>query len=251
MNSVEIAKRVFVDGLELSSISPVEITSGLEGNYNFPSLLLSMEERGIYTTENENIVKVLASRTPNYRTSLDVALFPMAPALNWVLLQNETIVSIEKDPDSFWNGKPYPLISQLFYIYIKQRIKRSIESMQKALTPIVELQPETMFTCKTFKFSSSAQYLCLQYIAHTANEMSNDILSRISLVGEQAHTLDNSLESQVEKSRNVRRTIGMINTIFELEGFMVNHKTCKYLDRKVQSNRIILEVVNDIKAMFT
>lgn len=249
MNSVEIAKRIFVDGLELTPISPVEISGGMGNNYNFPSLLLSMEEKGIYTLENESIIKVLANQCPSNRTSLDVALFPMAPSLNWVVKTKENKVSIAKDKDSFWHGLPYPLISQLFYVYIKQRINRSIHNFEEALLPIVDMSPDTTFICKNFEFSTEAHYLCLQYIAHIANELSKDILSRISLVGEQAPLLDNSLEAQVEKSRDVRRTIGLITAIFDLEGIMINPNSRKYLNKQQQTDRIIAEVVRDVKSI--
>lgn len=249
MNAVEIAKRVFIDGLELSPISPVEITSGLESNYNFPALLLSMVERGITTFDYEN-VNTLAHRTPNYRTSLDVSLFPMSPSLNWVTVTERNMISIFRDEESFWNGKPYPLISQLFYIYIKQRIKRSVEAFEKALMPIVSLTPETQFKSRAFAFSSTAHYLCLQYIAHTANEMSKRICSRISLVGDKSSQLDNSLEAQAEKSRVVRKEIGLINAIFELESIVINYDSNRFEDKQLKTDRLITEVVKDIKAMF-
>lgn len=251
MNSVEIAKRIFVDGLELSPISPVEITSGLESSYTFPALLLSLAERGINTTNNKEYVLSLASRTPNYITSLDVALFPMAPSLNWVEVTNENKVNIIEVPSSFWNGLPYPLISQLFYVYIKQRINRAVETINKTLMSFYSSTPESTFTCKEYRFTSIGYATCMRLIANAAGAMSNDILSRISLVGENHDQLDNSLEAQVEKSRGVRRTIGLITCLFDLESLGEISQTSRFEEERKKTDRLFTDIVKDIKVMFT
>ena len=247
MNSVEIAKRIFVDGLEITPISPVEITAGLSESKNFPSLLLSMEERGINTTDNEELVKSLARLTPSYTTSLDVSLFPMAPALNWVEMSESAMISIPRCSESFWCGKPYFLVSQLFYVYINQRINRSYDTLRKVLTPFFATNAETIVTCRKYQFSSLAYGRFLQLIGNVALAMSQDIVQRFKI----GYSQDETTESVVANARNVRRQVGMITTIFELESLAEISNSFRFIDKKDRVDRIITEVTKDIKAMFT
>jgi hypothetical protein len=248
MNSVEIAKRIFVDGLEITPISPVEITAGLCTSKNFPSLLLSMEERGINATDNEEIVCDLARVTPSYAASIDVCLFPMSPALNWVVMTEDSNISIPRCKDSFWNGKPYFAVSQLFYVYINQRVNRSYSTLRKVLTPFFATTPETVITCRKYQFSSPAYGRFLQLIGNIALYMSQNIVQRFQIgYSSQPQTT----ESVVANARNVRRQIGMITTIFELEALADISSCFRFIDKRERADRIITEVTKDIRAMFT
>jgi hypothetical protein len=58
-------------------------------------------------------------------------------------------------------------------------------------------------------------------------------------------------ESVVANARNVRRQIGMITTIFELEALADISSCFRFIDKRERADRIITEVTKDIRAMFT
>lgn len=245
-NSVEIAKRVFVNGFELSPISPVEISAGLETVYHFPALLLSGAERGI-DTSNENFVFDCASRSPDPDTSIDVALFPMAPCLNWLTVQGNMVI-IDRYPESFWNGLPLPVISNLFNNYLILRLRRAIELFNKTILSYRNAMPDTLFTCREYEFLSFGYAATMQIIARVATDRSNAIQSRFQVTGVEEPLPDEDLSVLVAKSRNTRRTIGLVTSIFEIES-LLSKEPQKFEDRNDQIDRIITAVVKDIRCV--
>jgi len=59
--SAEIAKRVFIDGFELTTVSPETLLSGFEYPNDFPNLIFQVNKRGGYHSEKAAVAPILLS----------------------------------------------------------------------------------------------------------------------------------------------------------------------------------------------
>lgn len=84
LHAAEFAKRVFVNGKEITPLAPDEILSGFEKPSGFPSLLVSARNRDWITGLWEDPVPALASLCDKPYRSLCLATFPYTSAPNYV-----------------------------------------------------------------------------------------------------------------------------------------------------------------------
>jgi len=145
---VEIAKRVVVNGYEITPGSPNTLKAYLDSPENFISLLNDLHDRGVLIDPGFNTFELIADLGYHPRLAMEYALFPPLPARPFT-------VGFDKSAETFLNLQKYCWykstdisvedIQKYLLNKFKKRILSSIEEkydnifdMNRAISPIEE-----------------------------------------------------------------------------------------------------------------
>lgn len=143
MHVAEIAKRIFVNGIELTSLSPELIKSALENSSDFPNLLNKMDSKGGYDLTNlQREGPNLIDLTRKTRRSVLLASFPLKPAAPYqgvtkLYLENNLPDWAQKIP-WFDAAKPRWTMDYIELDYLRIIRREAVSSLFASLALIAE-----------------------------------------------------------------------------------------------------------------
>lgn len=134
---VEIAKRIFIDGRELTTVSPVLVQEAMRNTSDFQSLLRELERREeITSSEVSSILPILCSETFKPLDTITSITFPLWPApllkgsggMEWKDHKGKSI-------DLPWFTKDYDTsyLSELTQVYLRKQLTDSIDIFHERL----------------------------------------------------------------------------------------------------------------------
>jgi hypothetical protein len=250
MNSVEIAKRVFLDGHELTPISPILISKALRETSEFPNLIIEMREKGYTLPLGEYTTIQLASLTKQPKLSLTTALFPICSASEEVRITGDGLITWPLSPlvDIIW-FKPDVTIDKvnlLFKFYLSKKTKTSIAKFEESTVKFTSGYNQNTYQLwvrgKRVALQSYSQTVLYQLIGREANEKLKVIYSELIRLGLPSFMN----KEEISDPRSLRRKLGELQTLIELENIF--DKTI-YINRSTKqefASKLISQVCSNL-----
>lgn len=254
---IEMAKRIFAGGKELTSVSPVQILDGLSYPDCFPELLRVLNDRQVLDREDQFPAPILASLHDKCKLALLTATLPIGPApltgvteflqgditekntylndLVWFRHHPEsTSLSIQKSKE-FLRKSLQDAISSF---YTKTNNFLSFEDGIGDLALANRLIPRTWYLLLFDKIYQSAQKRITDILLENSTERPN--LSKKLLWDQNTDDLNGSL---------FKREIGRLQGILELEKLLdkIEDPKGRRLDEKKFSSDAILKIVRHLR----
>lgn len=128
---VDIAKRVFINGEELTPVSPKLFWEATEHPTDFPNLLFEIVDRGCELTTGG--IKALSEMSYKPKSAVILATFPLWPAPLKVVRSNEEILNnfMNSFPDLVWFSPIDNLksVEGIFNTLLRNKLNRSVDIM--------------------------------------------------------------------------------------------------------------------------
>jgi hypothetical protein len=203
-NVVEIAKRIFYNGEELTTITPNSAMAGLEKSESFPSMLNELSNRGLLKRLSTPRCIRLATLSFNPRVAMELATFPPAPALPF----QEGVSCSEETPKWLYD------IPWIKHPNIKDYLNRElcrlfrsklVPSLRRNAMAILEYRYDrTSWTSHSYTYTSKPYV----YLLRLASKL---LMNRIDLVDFQ--TRSNSVIFDVSELRSLLDSITVCSDV--------------------------------------
>jgi hypothetical protein len=257
MKSVEVAKRIFVDGIELSPISPVLIRESMRFPHEFPNLFIELEEKGTILPSYPQAIWTLSRYCKQPTASIEAATFPLSPAPSGVVLNEDGTMSwpLQGSHPVYWFSNPemkFWMIYSIFGKYLRRNGKLAIAKFEETAQRYVEATQSHIWDLKKgkkiYKFKSDAQSRLLIKICKMANISLNRLFTEYTglIINYESGLIKGDIDLRI-----VRRQVGKLQVILELESVLDKSKN-RYSSPDAQkfSSRTITKVAQGLKYFF-
>lgn len=133
----EFAKRVFVNGVEITPISPVLIRDGIEHPSAFPDLLSEAFRRDYFSNTSHPDVYSLSQLGFKPRRAIQLASFPLWPAPFPGYWTEEKIAEARCEEDVVWNKIPLQTLTHFTKLALAKLVESSINESMVQLTDFI------------------------------------------------------------------------------------------------------------------
>lgn len=255
MKSVEVAKRIFIDGIELSPVSPVLIRESMRFPHEFPNLFIELREKGTIIPSYPLAVATLSNFCNQPRASLEAATFPISPALLEVSVDTEGNMSwpLQESHPVYWFSNPqmkFWMVYSIFGKYLRRDGKLAIAKFEETAQRYVEATQSHEWVLNKGKiiFRSDAQSRLLIKICKLANIQLQRLFTEYTglLINYESGLIKGDIDLRL-----VRRYVGKLQVILELNAVLDKSKN-RYSSPDAQkfSSRTITKVANGLKYFF-
>jgi len=231
---VEIAKRIFINGEEITSITPNSAMAGLERPEDFPSFLNELCSRGFLARLSTPRCITLAQLGFKPQMALELATFPPISALPFT---TDGVANIGEIPEDYneipWVkntiSSDYLLIQLCIYLRVKL-----IPGIKKSLISILEYKNDRpSWSSAAYTYESTAYVYLLRLV-------NKEIVNRVNLVD--VKTRGERLTFDVKDLRNLLDSIA----IFTDMSLLMDDKSYDNKDTKRKTNCVIKKIIRSI-----
>jgi hypothetical protein len=255
MKSVEVAKRIFVDGIELSPVSPVLIRESMRFPHEFPNLLIELGEKGTIIPSYPLAAVTLSRFCKQPRASMEAATFPISPALKEVTVDSEGRMTwpLQDSHPVYWFSNPeikFWMVYSIFGKFLRRDGKLAIARFEETAQRYVEATQSHIWELNKGKiiFRSDAQSRLLIKICKLANIQLQRLFTEYTglLINYESGLIKGDIDL-----RMVRRHVGKLQVILELNAVLDKSQN-RYSSPDAQkfSSRTITKVSNGLKYFF-
>jgi hypothetical protein len=251
-NAAEIAKRVFVNGVEITPLPPPGIIEGLGAPPGFPSLLQDMYDRGYY--RDGTVVPVPALAKLSWRPSEAIAqsTFPMCAAppywrvtavhkessrlpLTWRIGDRD----FGEEP-ILWHQYPQPVIAGAFRQEITERVDEAIVRTRKIAGKQAQKALEWAITkpvaIRVARWELARAGVAQHFVSYVDQGLESLEEMRKEMFG-------TGLEMQTSE-QDLKSWIGRLHTLLDLE--LILRGRSRFEDEKVLTSRFISAVARKV-----
>lgn len=276
-NCVEIAKRVFRGGVEVTTISPDLILNSLMYTQSFTSLLIAISNKGIYVNQ-KNIAYSLSRLCYKPSESFLLATFPLCPAPFSGLTEYRV-----GGVDEYVQGTPWfngsktiepskmALIDEAAIQYLQQQVGNSlaeffvkvsnlanfkeIECIRKGKTLPLHLEITKRYRgdLATIVSDFNQKFLFIIAEKYALRVHSESLISKELSLIEQQYTPDYWMELGITSLVNsyyslgfktaLRENITKTQDLLELNYLINPYKQDRFRDKKTRTDRIVRDVI--------
>lgn len=242
---IEIAKRVFINGEELTPVSPVLISQSFKDADAFPSLLRELDMRG-YTFE-EPPALALSKLCNRARLAIHLATFPAFKAPLTGLTEDEdgNVIVPENLKDLIWySDQPNSVYkaTSLFESNLRQRLNECLSDTYQTLNGyLIRSVSDSNQTVKEWSFESSSQLgvyklvydNCLDTVNSIMMDVTNKLDTRLYFTGLKYEPL------------GLKALIGKLKIAFDLND-LLKGEDIDHSDEKDYSSGMIGTIISEM-----
>jgi len=237
-NVAEIAKRVFLDGAEITPISPETAKAGLEYESDFPSLLDELVARGTIVTSDVTTPIALSKLCFEAKRSLELATFPILPAIvyNNVQQVREEAKNHDELRELIW-FKDDRYTDQVLELMFSQQLRGElIPQIRSSVDDILKYNTHQTkdFQNKSYLYDSTS----FKYLIRLINKSLTNKLKLVETV--------KLFERGDTKSVDLRDLLSNLHVAFDVTLAFNDQRSLNSMDKKKKTNRLISKLVRGI-----
>jgi hypothetical protein len=233
-NVVEIAKRIFYNGEELTTVTPVSAKAGLERSEDFPSLLNELCSRGLVHILSTPQCVQLARLGFNPKLALELSTFPPLPS---VPFSGVGMAKLEELPSEFdtipWVKDRINTDYLLIELCKTLRVK-IIPNLRKSLMSILEYKYKRETWISHGYTYESDPFVYLLRLA------SKELTNRLNLVD--IKTKGDTLTFNV---KDLRKLLDSVNVCSDVD-LLLNDKSRDNKDTKGKTSVLIKKIIRSV-----
>jgi hypothetical protein len=234
-NVAEIAKRIFINGEELTTVTPNSAKAGLERPEDFPSLLNELSNRSLLPYLSTPRCVQLAKLGFKPKIALELASFPALPSKP--VLKGVGMAKLSEIPEEF-SDIPWvktTIDSQFLLIELcKVLRKKIIPTMRKSLNSVLEYNiNRTSWSSRAYTYESKPFIYLLRLV-------NKELTNRLNLfeIGTSADTLTFNIA-------DLRKSLDSVNVLSDLS-LLLDDSSRDNKDTKGKTNTLIKKIVRSI-----
>jgi hypothetical protein len=240
----EFAKRVFIDGHEITGISPILILDGSRYPSDYCDLLRESERRGYNLRQHLPRVVFLAELGFNPKNSIVTASFPIWPVPPLIKVRGGVTskmvwLTLTEKYSIIWNKFKMKELRYWTRKHLLDKLNTAIAESKVGLVNILtDLIDVDYVTCPKYDLRSEAHVLTIKMII-------NNLIDRIELLHSE---LGSSSLDIVQKTTGEDELVRMINKFKVINDIndIIHPSSHQYLSTETRLSRLISEVANDV-----
>lgn len=242
--AVEIAKRIFVNGFEITPVSPVCIKAGLELPSDFPSMLDELDRRGYERFSSLDRAIVLSDLNFNPSSAISLASFPMSrsPQFEGTPGSLEDDSKLSKSPwlKPDWSDSDNQKLIKMVVDSLRNRLNTGISDVYSTIMPYMDY--DCVYEPIQLKYgrqlTSQGLNRLFTYVYRKCQDLVTDWATDFSREGTREFWLGGNV-NPVE----FKKYLGRMHVIFDIT--VALEGTSQVLDEKRFSSKFLMEIVKD------